>query len=238
MRIISKFKDYYDFASAYGFDPDRTYARKTQEVTPEKEFKHFGSRYYDGRYQAIGFCGDIYPFVNLFCINLLTCRYNTELRKEIVIHGEDCVYYCLSNSKDVIPLEQSQEELLKFIRKNKECTKEKKKGKYARYSNYKNYWRPSSSYDDIKNSSILKEIFLKYKVPIFYIYDNKNIVLNPPLNKLLFQNVMEPHKAFQEIEMFMSNKLYNIEVDKIDRTDLQIRDQKGFNKKSFRKEKG
>jgi len=73
MRIISKFKDYYDNMSAHGVDTTIIYNRK-QEVIPIVEIKGNTSRLvypyirhlYDSRDDnpmVIGFCGKLYPIV-------------------------------------------------------------------------------------------------------------------------------------------------------------------------------
>jgi len=55
MRIISKFKDYYDGGSSYGIDMERVYVRETKEI-------EIADRFYATRFYVIGFCGELYPF--------------------------------------------------------------------------------------------------------------------------------------------------------------------------------
>jgi hypothetical protein len=56
MRIISKFKDYYDGGAMYGIDKERVYVRETKIISVD----NIKSQYFD----VLGFCGDIYILKN------------------------------------------------------------------------------------------------------------------------------------------------------------------------------
>ncbi len=55
MKIISKFKDYYDGGAVYGVDTERIYVRTTKVI---KEHKLSKSR----DFEVIGFCGELFLF--------------------------------------------------------------------------------------------------------------------------------------------------------------------------------
>ena len=76
MRVVSKFRDFYDIGLGLGYDSHVDYIRTPREVifkdgaSPEKEF--FGKlKYYNSyshypvfiEYVIIGFCGEFYPLV-------------------------------------------------------------------------------------------------------------------------------------------------------------------------------
>ena len=79
MRIISKFRDYYDAGIAYGIDPKLIYVREEKEI----EFTHddrnlpqckvlnelvniaYCMPNYEGNKGVIGFCGKAYPYYTL-----------------------------------------------------------------------------------------------------------------------------------------------------------------------------
>lgn len=77
-----------------------------------------------------------------------------------------------------------------------------------------------------------------YNIPIFTIYkDGKDILCeNPLLNELKFFKVFNPYMAFQELSMYLGSLAVPIkEIPVLD--DITMRDIKGFNKFSFRKDK-
>lgn len=75
MRIISKFKDYYDCGMSYGFDKDFHYVRNTEIIELKKDV--FSYRLIcppnmmvkecdNSGIGIIGFCGEYFPFVSHF----------------------------------------------------------------------------------------------------------------------------------------------------------------------------
>jgi hypothetical protein len=59
MRIISKFRDYYDGGSVYGVDKSIVYLRDKTEISLSSTA--FGKRSFHCINSALGFCGKIYP---------------------------------------------------------------------------------------------------------------------------------------------------------------------------------
>ena len=67
MRIISKFKDYYDGGAVYGIDKERIYIRETKEISvPLLDTSNFNFEFYISKqrevssfgYGIVGFCGE------------------------------------------------------------------------------------------------------------------------------------------------------------------------------------
>ena len=84
------------------------------------------------------------------------------------------------------------------------------------------------------------DIFIEMKAPIFVCeYDNHacNLVINPLLSKLSFQKIKSPTEAFQEISMYLGNQLAVQNDPSSVISDDILRDKKGFDKWSFRQHK-
>ena len=80
-------------------------------------------------------------------------------------------------------------------------------------------------------------VFEKHKVPLFYGHGRK-LYLNPPLKKIGVQKFLNPVETFQEIEMFLT-KLKELQDPVVPiGDDKLIASTHGFDKHSFRKQKG
>src|SRR5690606_23356119 len=68
MRIISKYRDYYDYVQSFGFDPNMVYVRNTEwKPISKQDYKLRDIRIISGYNKShivdlliIGFCGKIY----------------------------------------------------------------------------------------------------------------------------------------------------------------------------------
>jgi hypothetical protein len=90
------------------------------------------------------------------------------------------------------------------------------------------------------NLSINSDAFRALKAPVFVLYidhrsQHAEIVVNPQLKDFNFATQLDPYTAFQELSMYLGNDLVDQMDPNIERTDDLIRDQKGFDKWSFRK---
>ena len=120
MKIISKFKDYYDYTSGYGFDPKKVYSRKTEEILLDENLDVLRNRWKSvrGNTQVIGFCGKIYPFNNLLDINLLSVKYSDKVRNKIIMHGDEgAYYYCERDRNEDIDWLDDEKRIIKEIDK-------------------------------------------------------------------------------------------------------------------------
>ena len=233
MRIISKFHDYYDIGLSYGIDKSLIYVRHEQELEkttiPEvekvlnSEHKRFWNNHVS-HYQMgasgtqsinllfVGFCGKIYVGFN---IDWLEKR--------------DTVY--------------SKSDLDSFLKRYPTISKEMK-----HVSHSSRRWNYISQYEKMINFwnefKVIEtdEPFFKFKTPIFCVnkereYNTRNkVTLNPILKNVKFQRVVDSYTAFQEISMYLGGVLGIGEPDTVDISNLDLIEQKGFDKKwSFRK---
>ena len=219
MRIVSKFKDYYDNGMKYGQDKTHTYVRNTKEVPLEiKSIYLSTSGSYKNKpediiyfYGVVGFCGDIYPFIKW--------HYNNDNAKS-----------CITYDKDEIV----------------ELTTRHIDNKKRLFYNKKSYINEELEYfNNLKNNKKLKSLFLKYRVPIFsmineslnYISKPNTLELNSNLSNLEFYRVVDPFQAYQKIDMFIGNELApRDEIEVPVGSDKVIAASKGYDKWSFRKE--
>ena len=223
MRIISKFHDYYDSIQGYGFDPTITFVRKTQEIHKHKLSKdipdtglyvYYSDPYGDNFKPDVECYGDIY-----FCGKRY--RFIQTKRKEKFI-----TYY-------------SFESINKYILKY---------NKKRHIQSYINGFRFSGSQQKaLKNYFIFNDNFEsnvklheEFDSPIFVVYNTRNepnLVINPSLKDMQFQKVFNPYSTFQEIDMFLSGVMQSPDKNMINISDKDMRDKKGFNNKSFKKDK-
>lgn len=227
MRIISKFKDYYDSASAYGVDVEKIYVRDTKTSTIPVIGDWWNSSLRMEKYDIIGFCGEIYPIYNA------ANQYDDPTtRKERILYGDDA---------------------MKFKSNLNWQTISKKEPFFIEDEYYKDdydYWDTCRQYEKLVKNEILKSIFTQHSVPVFHIKsnaatkkDNKGstweiqITLNPNLKDLCFFKVKDSVQAFSEIHQFLDViQSQDTQVDvPVGGNDVVGRS-KGFDENSFRKE--
>lgn len=228
MRIISKWKDFYDNAASYGVDVEKVYVRDTRDTNIDVSGDWRQSSIKMDKFDLIGFCGEIYPFLNG------SSTYDApDVRKERILYGHDAV---------------------KFERNHKYPTPTHPQNKepfFVEDENYNSKWKfddPQLYYDKLVNNEVLKQIFHQYKVPVFYIRRNaarkqsKNkwtieVVLNPNLQDLCFFKVKDSVQAFAEIHQYLDViQSQDTQVDvPVGGNDVVGRS-KGFDETSFRKE--
>jgi hypothetical protein len=227
MRVISKFRDYYDSVQAYGVDPKLVYLRATEServlmheaassrcVTLSPVFREIlglpFSLNRDWEYVdvlLIGFCGQLYP----------AFRYH-----KIVYHT---LQKLLSQASDQ-------------DRKHFEVLFNQKTFSWDKALTYASWEEATKDLRTLRYD----DVFVSLGVPVFCVELNPyhriyEITLNPNLKNLNFQAVKTPVEAYQEIAMFLGNQLAQQKdpVPVID--DDTMRDKKGFDKWSFRRHK-
>lgn len=216
MKIVSKFKDYYDSGQAFGQDPKRVYLRETRIETLKLD------NYYHRGLHVIGFCGQLYPFINkIECVNKYKKNRNA---KYYTLYDNDMFNISFDNIKD-------------------ECIRVKFDEKIDLSDSGKRYWFSKTikqEFETLQDSSQLNDLFVKYKTPIFH-YNalrKENIIINPNLKDLAFFKVKDTIQAYQEIEQFISNELANeTHIDVPVGNDEVIGTSKGFDRYSFRNAK-
>jgi hypothetical protein len=214
MRLHTDFRDYYDNAVGYGIDDNVHFNRFTNEVEI-----HIKSQYDFPRHRnagLLGFCGKIYPFIE---VKKFDGKYDDECASEnykIVEH-----YYAYN-------LEEY---------KSKESEWEDFSNDFGYYDHWEEIKLKQFFVDwDFQSD----EVFLKCKVPVWVVKldrNQNNGILNPKLKDYGFDWVKDSFTAFQEISMYLSNILIEQKETAIVEDKFRI-EQHGFDlKKSFRREK-
>lgn len=213
MRIISKFKDYYDSAASYGVDLECVYVREQKEVlipktargfVGAKKFPFFVRGIDDSPlvFFVIGFCGELYPLVKVevdgkidYCYDLATCE--NILRS----HGYDT--------------------------------------NQTRYYSSNHFYTVRDVKDFFNQDfSVLNYVFEEEHCPVFVYKGGGNgmvFSLNERLADYDFFKKKDAPSCFQEIFMYLSGVLGNKEKETLNVDDKTRIQQRGFDKWSFRK---
>jgi len=213
MKIYSNFRDYYDSASAFGIDETIHYKRKKQEINIDRnQYRSFPSL---NKYDVIGFCGEIYPFLNPRSLKIPN-------KKENTLFGDDAIMYTV-NDKQIFSFgDYSFDEIF-----------EKDKNQNSWFSNVTS----QETYNTLKISQSLKNLFVEFKTPIFFLSGYKKLIINPNLGDLHFYKVKDSVMTFSEISQFLSGVLsMDVEIDTPVGGNEVVGRSKGFDENSFRKE--
>ena len=235
MKIISKFKDYYDSASSYGVDESVVYVRKL-EVLDEGEVSYMADAWDYGdteiefsKFGVLGFCGELYPLITKYEPRDRLGRYDSPT-PDTVLYGRDAVEMRLKDHTD-------------RDRKYEDKTFVEDEGRP--WWNSKTY---QEIYDELVKNERLKQIFAELDTPVFYVRPSGKInrkdqrvwlrvIKNPCLKELGFFRMKSAPVAFSEIQQFISNALAkDTEVEVPVGDNEVIGRSKGFDSHSFRKE--
>jgi hypothetical protein len=236
MRIISKFRDYYDSVSSFGIDLECVYAREPKTIefkkiagnTTLKKYPHFSHNIRSYYNHSLGSVSQVTPMVLGFCgqlIPLIKVSYN----KEKMQSTEDIYFYDLDS-------------YMTFMKEYN--------AKFSSYSLSMYNYRNEVSFDVMSERSVkeffsynfpeLQDCFAEYHCPIF-LYKNKDagyiqtLETNVELKTLQFGKVKDPATCFQEIFMYLSGVLGNKEKEIVRISDKDMLKQKGFDNYSFKK---
>lgn len=212
MRLHSDFHDYYDHAIGYGVDEKVHYNRYIEpaEVTLKTEF----DRPLHRRSGILGFCGKLFPFVQL-------SRYDKK---------RDCDW---EDEYDGRIIEDFSAFSLNEYREKEEAWYE-----YSDDIGYSADIRLKQFFDDWSTDS--DALFVELGCPVWIIrfyQDSPNGLLNPRLKDIGFERIKDAFTAFQEISMYLANIL--VEQKEITTVDDKHRiEGHGFDiKRSFRHRK-
>lgn len=228
MKIISKYKDYYDsIVNTVGIDNAIVFKRDQldeKEITLDNLYTPLkiddsnktpqnNNESISYHFKLLGYCGSIYP-----CLQIKKSYYESYNNTEEFIYDVDIIketYFKLYNQKD------------KYIAFN---------------HNWNNYISQT-------NNKKLLSIFLDKKVISFVIFkhgltgwyrDSKTVCCisyNPILKNYHFFKVKDAFTAFNEISIFVAEQL-NTEISEFNMTDKQLVVSKGFDPiYGFRKRK-
>jgi hypothetical protein len=207
MRIISKFRDYYDSVQRQGMDKDVVYVRETKDISLNIKYEFSYSYRSSFRYRPegylLGYCGKIYHVFEIQDDDKKTSEFFYDYEEfkargfELgIFKPSDFKYRWWRNSFDIF-YDQNTRSALEFFHK---------------------YQVPLFLISRSDERSV--KSFLK---------------LNPSLKKLDFQTVKDPYTAYQDIFQFVSGVLNSRENDTVEISDKDKIQKHGFDKWSFRK---
>lgn len=216
MRIISKFKDYYDCIQKYGMDQNTLYIRNkidipdiliSKSIKIPKEIGRLDSNTYliDIKFDSciVFFCGKVYKILKE---HLYPTKYE---KNQLYYQSHKNVYY--NSYKEVLDNHQNINDSHKKI-----------------------------IFDYFKENNIVinLDFFRKFNSPIIQLdifNHGSNLTVNPILRQIEFFKIVPPQEAYQKIYMFISGVLGNQEKLIPVISDELKAQSKGFNKWSFRK---
>jgi len=212
VRLHSDFHDYYDYAVGYGIDEKVHYNRFTKSV--DINLKSELDRPLHRRSGILGFCGKLFPFVQLSRYDKKrNCDWEDEYDGIIVE-----VYYAFS-LEEYLQKEQTWDEYSDDIGRSDDI----------RLKQFFLDWRKDKD-----------KLFVELKCPVWmmrFYQESPSGLLNPRLKDLDFERIKDSFTAFQEISMYLANIL--VEQKQIASVDDKDRiEGHGFDiKQSFRDRK-
>ncbi len=227
MKIISKFQDYYDVGLAYGIDEKLRFERVTRVVQEDclwgeplscsvfKNQKRVKVWFF---FDAIGFCGEIYPFIKV--------EIEGSEREEYFYDLESFEIYLKEHisSTEKIMLENIGYKFGLFGKKHSitNIAKEYFSEKFWEYK--KIFELYDVAYFVVESSKCIKNDTLKEMI---------KTILYPQLKKYRFSKVLSAMEAFEKLSMYLGAKQAEKEIEKID--DKYLAKGKGFDCYSFKK---
>ena len=234
MRIVSKFKDYYDSALAYGHDETLTYVRKQEEVpfndeSIEKALNICPS-FRDSHYRCtpflVGFCGKFYFGMK--------AEYSSTWSRDF-----EKTFYA-ANTVDAYTRVIKDRGLRKsemLYLKNAGFIWSHGKKRLTILDRYEKYFSQIMPDDD--------DLFFTFGTPIFLIrkachLDSvpTQLILktNPCLKDFMFFHVEDSFTTFQEIDMYLGGVLGTAHPPMVQISDIDMKQKKGFGHKyAFKK---
>ena len=238
MRIISDFKDYYDFLS----DPSDTYHiwnRKTEIITIHKNdpnFKNLNNYY-----------SNLNPYTHSIIGSRTWSKSIKEFNRDTIEFRTSLLMFC-GNPYIIMTISEHPDRYFYFGKDDfEQIVKE-----YSAKNSRSHFWIKGniSAYESIMQGNMphyLKNINLNFKCPIIHIkhidyYDNRfkefrfEIEINSSLKSIQFEKFMDPYNVFQSLDRYIWNDLAitSTIVDNISNQDKI--ESHGFDKWSFRKQ--
>jgi len=248
MRIITKFKDYYDSARCFTFceGSEAVYIRKTetQKIDLPRNALYWYQAYSAIRkksfptlkFALIGFCGKIYT-VYTYQIDM----YDKQYYPYDLVNPHNLYFYNKRTLlKELLCNNEFKAQRKGFVKVAKRYPKSLAIGEETLIKSLKELDAVIANF-----TPELEKWFLKYKIPVFVLQQEDNcrisdweLILNPKLEDYKFYKQFVPTIAYQELEMFFNSVLVTKE-NPIQITDsLVLLQAKGFDKKiSFRHRK-
>lgn len=226
MKIISKFKDYYDGVGAHNQDPLPLYIRHTEVI--DSYWKDPIKNIPITNYRQEGwilFCGRVYPFYRIHFMSKWN-GHSYEGGGEFFCYDVDSV---IKVYEEHAPEKNVLDKLNNYKPKGYGS---KWDGRVDLSVHTWKKWRENNSF------TIKDDIFRHYNAPVILLHHEvttPQIVINPCLREYNFQSQVDPYTAYQEIDMFVGNNLVNQEDPNLKMTEALKVHSKGMDKWSFRK---
>ena len=249
MKIVSKYKDFYDGAQALGIDKTLIYKRfqNTYEVenfskfsefnesiwknlpepymiSPTGEFYHTANELISIEYSSIGFCGKLYPYI----------RFVKKINNAIVSRS---TFYNGKKADDFMVKLQSKFSKLEFMSEFYRCEKPTEK-ELNEYLDTDAFNKERTDWFQKVNSPTFvfnEEPYKKDQENNFKKVANKSslgyVLTNPILKEFEFYKVMDNYTCYQTLSQYLGGVLTDREIIKDNLTDLQKVAQHGFDKK-------
>lgn len=248
MRIISKFKDYYDCIQSYGQDSDCVWMRmprKLKYVRALGNYDIWGKHYYINH---IGFCGKVYQV------------WWTYDKGDNGLNSKKVFFYNVNALTSYVSAGLDKKSLEKYV------TNDETTYKYYRRNHGWGYYKLGMTKEDSvfhtwnKSEELVSkmksDIFEKYHTPIWiarpYLPGDDGtiegvkagsgmpnvLIINAKLSSCSFESFRDPYTAYQEIFQYYSGVLGGVRevIPEVSNDDMI--EAKGFDLKySFRKEK-
>lgn len=243
MRIISKQRDYYDAAQNMGTDDRLTFLRKQKDLekfelpkdlqdlydnmpkyTAAVASKKYNFRRYPrSRYSIerflVGFCGEVYPIIQL------ATTPNLREYTAWAYNAIDVINFLSKYKLD--------NELETFL------TSKHSPQMWNGFDLSADYF--NAHHNERKEHS---ELFSKFKAPCF-VYGpvagfcigprKHSLIVNPILRDYEFYRRFDVYSAYQELSMYVGGVLSNTEFIPNNTSDIDMRNSKGFDARSFKK---
>lgn len=230
MKIISKYRDYYDScASRHGVDNKLLFVRHEREIESEREqdrwpeLRNFPSRFM-GTYRGkviylsvfvIGFCGKLYRGI-----------FSSERAKNCLDYKSN-YWYSFNGINDYM--------LLRY--KFKENPLEKKS--YHDSTSFRMFMELPQESKSFRDRCIAEQITIisRFQEPFSHSINGNNatVLVNHSLGNVEFFRIFSPYMAFQEISMWVGGALNQPERPMIKVSNEVKIHKHGFDKYSFRK---
>lgn len=210
MRIISKFKDYYDGGLAYGQDDSVVYVRLTEDLQrvnqwDSKKYSEMWERTKDAPY-----IGRTFPNIYVKPEHRPVEHWSTKTSEAgyIAFCGKIYPYYKMlvknpdpkalygERSMWVNSFDKRFDEYVFLTKRWRADASDK------HYETYAEWFSDNSGYED-------PGLNLFFNSPVVIQSNGVDLIVNPCLKNYDFQKVIDPFTAFQEISMFVGGVLTN-----------------------------
>ena len=234
MRIISAFKDYYDGVQRHVYNEYPQYIRETREIRGRWEFPTLPRRTImrtNFTPYIIGFCGEIYPMIQTvhfngnetvreFCYNIDNVD---NAVKSILVKHSDYQDYILGKTWNKTAFSKTRRHIINWFG---ECNQLKNCTHLFNIPN-------------LEHIHIHSPVFIVKASRFLNMNDETSIkfTYNPPLSPMKFYRIFDSYSAYQELSMYLGG-LASLEKPIPGIADGDMIVAKGFNKYSFKQEKG